>query len=131
MILRRIQFCIGVLLSALSSVSIAQVNSLSFQTCDAAEASRSASTVHSDVMSQGVALFNFSTQQPRVASEEKRFDNAAPLDARTINRALISRCSKTSSKGEIVLNGCGLPMRLPQGQPDGNQIAPLRDNGEW
>jgi len=93
----------GVLLSALSSVSIAQVNSLSFQTCDAAEASRSVSTVHSDVMSQGVALFNFSTQQPRVASKEKSFDNAAPLDARTIDQALISRCSKASSKCGLVV----------------------------
>lgn len=107
----RARVVVGFLLSVLSSASFAQAGrlSLSFQTCDEAESMRASRSIHSDAASQGIAIFNFSIHQANQKNAPARSEIGPGLNDQIVEKTGGFSCSGTSSKAQLMWNGCVLP----------------------
>jgi hypothetical protein len=107
------RFLIVSLLGALSSISTAQASrlGLSFQTCDQAEAMRASRLPQSDATAQGIALFNFSINKAQQSPAPERSEIEPGPNNQIVESAGGFNCSRTSSRAQLIWNGCDLPSR--------------------
>ena len=125
----RARFLIVSLLGLLSSTSDAQAGrlGLSFQTCDQAEAMRANRSPQSDATAQGIALFNFSINKAQQSPAPERSEIEPDPNNQIVESAGGFHCSRTSSKAQLIWNGCDSPglsrMRRNANQPSSPRLA--------
>jgi len=109
----RARFLIVSLLGVLSSTSTAQASrlGLSFQTCDQAEAMRANRSPQSDATAQGIALFNFSISKAQQSPAPEKSEIEPGPNNQIVESAGGFNCSRTSSKAQLIWNGCDSPGR--------------------